>query len=143
MRQPDPTRHRRLLVIDEDIDGRIAGEIRKRDRLARSLADLGYAGLKDRLLLERLAAELDEYVLVTGDDAMPGDHAELISRLGTTIATIDGRRDAEYATDSTWRRDVLHRWAHAMQLQLPGSIIRYSNASRRRWTRRRNQPRIR
>ena len=41
--------------------------------------------------------------------------------------------DTESAPDA-WRREIVHRWAHLMVAQRPGSIVRYSAARGRRWT---------
>jgi hypothetical protein len=129
---------RRELVVDANLDKRIAGELRHRGRAAVSVHPLGFGHLKDPELLQRLA-ELyrpEAWVLVTGDDRMPADHGELIERLGVTIATIDPVNDAEHQIDE-WRRDVVHRWAHVMQEQAQGSVRRYSLRQHRAWAPRR------
>ena len=64
-------------------------------------------------------------VLVSGDDAMPDDHPEVLAELNVTLATVDPRRP-KGIEEAAWRRDIVHRWAHAMQIQEPGTIRRYS-----------------
>jgi len=134
---------RRELVVDANLDKRLAGELRSRGRAAVSVYPHGLSHLKDPELLERLS-ELyrpEAWVLVTGDDRMPGDHRELIERVGTTVATIDPLHDTEHQIDE-WRRDVVHRWAHVMQSQTQGAVRRYSLRWHRPWTlRRRPRPR--
>src|SRR5581483_10788197 len=55
---------------------------------------------------------------------------------GLTVAVIDGDHGNDELQDA-WKRDTVHRWAHAMQLQLPATVHRYSPLAHRRWTRRR------
>ena len=64
---------------------------------------------------------------------MPADHGELIAELGVTIATIDRQRDPVCNHDE-WRRDVVQRWAHAMQDQQLNSVRRYGLSGHRNWT---------
>jgi len=135
---------RRELVLDANLDKRLAGELRHRGRAAESVYPLGRAHLKDAELLERLAEiyRPEAWVLVTGDDRMPADHGDLIRRLGTTVATIDPTHDAEHTFDE-WRRDVVHRWANSMQAQEQGTVRRYSLGWHRSWTpRRRPRPHL-
>ena len=80
------------------------------------------------------------FVLVTGDDAMPSDHGDLLRKLGITLATVDGRVPLGYTQDA-WGRDVIHRWAHAMQTQQPGTWRRYSLTKHGLWTVRRRPAR--
>jgi predicted nuclease of predicted toxin-antitoxin system len=69
----------RVLIIDEDLSPRLARYLRERGRHARSVADLGLRNSKDPELLRELANRrtLGEWVLVTGNDAMPAEHAAL------------------------------------------------------------------
>lgn len=117
-----------LLVIDEDIDKRVATELKSRGRRAVATSELQLYGMKDEPLLQELVSRFgasSAWVLVTGDDAMPDDHGDVLTELRVTLATIDLRRPAA-TKELEWRKDVIHRWAHAMVAQEPGSIRRYS-----------------
>jgi hypothetical protein len=131
---------RRELVLDQNLHSRLATEVRARGRDSVSIYSLGHANLKDPELLERLAGHYkpESWVLVTADDRMPADHGALIERLGTTVATIDPTHDEEHTVDQ-WRRDVVQRWANAIQAQEQGTVRRYSLGWHRPWTRRRRR----
>jgi PIN domain-containing protein len=126
----------RLLVIDENLPRRLSTELTNRGRGARRLADLGLKGVGDLELLTRLAGEHDDWILVTADDRMPLDHADPIEALAATIATIDPRRRDGYNVDQ-WRREIAHRWAHAIHEQDAGTVLRYSLSGKRAWRPRR------
>jgi hypothetical protein len=129
-----------MLVIDEDIDKRVATELKGRGRLAVAVSELQLRGMKDEPLLRALAAHFhlqSTWVLVTGDDAMPDDHGETLAQLSVTLATIDPRR-RHGSREMEWRKDVVHRWAHAMVAQEPGSIRRYSVGRHGVWRPRRS-----
>lgn len=92
----------------------------------------------DPSLLAALAEKIDvPWILVTADDQMPGVHREVVTTLGLTIATIDGRHPPGSREDER-QRDAVHRWAHVMQAQPELSIRRYSPSAYRNWTRRRS-----
>ncbi len=124
----------RLLVIDA-MDGRLASQLEQRGRNALSVDRLGLAGANDPSLLRWLAKHHPDCVLVTGDDDMPGEHGPLITRLRLAIATIDGRVDVGWGP-AEWKREIVHRWAHAMETQKRGTTRRYGPASHVPWTRR-------
>lgn len=125
---------RRLIVVDADINKRLATELTCRGRPARSLASFHLNRSVDPIVLRRLHERIDEpWVLLTGDDRMPFDHGRLIAELGTTIATVDPRRPEDIDWDS-YRREVGHRWAHLIALQAAASIRRYSLRGHRKWT---------
>lgn len=129
----------RLLVIDADIDNRVATELKARGRRAVATSELLLHRDKDEPLLRGLVERLGDatnWVLVTGDDAMPDDHRDIVVELGVTVATVDPRRTAE-TKEAQWRRDVVHRWAHAMGVQAVGSIRRYSALRHGAWRPRR------
>ena len=110
------------------MDNRVATELKARGRDAVALSELELHRLKDEPLLRELVVVLGDpagWVLVTGDDSMPDDHAGVLGELDITLATIDPRRP-EHTNEAAWRRDVIHRWAHAMHRQTPGSLRRYS-----------------
>ncbi|CAN5500759.1 hypothetical protein BH23ACT9_BH23ACT9_32660 [soil metagenome] len=73
---------------------------------------------------------------MTGDDAMPDEHEDVIERLGVTVATVDGRWEHHGMEQEAYKREVVHRWAHRMAEQQDGEVRRYSPSSNRTWTRR-------
>lgn len=127
---------RRLIVVDADLNKRLATEFVGRGRPARSLASFHLARSLDPIVLRRLHERIEEsWVLLTGDDHMPFDHAETLAELGTTVATIDRRKPPEFGNDwDGYRREVAHRWAHAVAYQTPGTIRRLSLTQNRAWT---------
>lgn len=121
------------LVIDASLSKRIATELKARGRPAIAVSELKLHRLLDPALLRGLSAHFADvpWVLVTADDAMPAEHADLIAELGVTLSTIDTRRPAGYLSDDPWGREIAHRWAHVMAAQAAGTIRRYSEAGGR------------
>jgi hypothetical protein len=128
----------RLLVIDESLDKRRAHQLEQRGRRAMSAERLGLLRMLDPEVLRALRALDDTWVLVTADDDMPGEHGPLIASLGSTIATVDGRRYAGWGREQ-WKKEIVHRWAHTIQEQGDGTIVRYGLTRPRPWTRRRGR----
>jgi hypothetical protein len=132
-----------MLVVDEETSKSVADDLRKRGRNGSSVYRLNLTGYKDVPLLRELHRRLagTDWMLITGDDAMPGEHAVVIAELKITIATIDGRPQsyAGYPTQDCWKRDVIHRWAHVMEVQPAGSVRRYGR-SHQVWKQRRSKP---
>jgi hypothetical protein len=131
---------RAKLVIDADLNKRIATELKRRGRDAVGVSELQMRHALDPDLLRALAQLFhdEHWVLVTGDDNMPAVHADVIAEVKATIATIDPRRPSPYAdNEDGWGREIVHRWAHLMERQPSGMIRRYSEGGSRRWTRRR------
>ena len=119
-----------VVVIDADINKRLASELKKRGRDALATSELLIAGLKDAPLLQHLHDTYGRhgYVLLTGDDKMPFQHADVVAKLGCTIATVDPHRGPGYEPDERvmeWRKDVGHRWFHIICVQPPETIYRY------------------
>lgn len=135
----------RLLVIDADLHPRIAGELRKRGRAARSLQDLSWKNLEDPEMLEEVFHTYPDAVLVTGDDSLPQDHADKVRDVGATLATIephDFHIGAVHSVDETseeeaYEREIIHRWVQVMQDQPRRSIRRYFLTGGRQWRPRR------
>jgi hypothetical protein len=128
------------LVVDADLNKRIATELKRRGRNAIGVSELQLRHALDPDLLRALAQLLhgERWVLVTGDDNMPAVHADVIAELNATIATIDPRRPADYAdNEDGWGREIVHRWAHVMEGQPSGASRRYSEGGGRKWSRRR------
>ena len=92
-------------------------------------------------MIARLAEILPDCVLVTADDNLPATHRVYVDRAHLTVATIDGRRPPRWVSDEPWRRDVVHRWAHRMAEQPPGSRRRYG-LSVQEWSARRRKLRL-
>lgn len=125
----------RVLVIDESLNKRLANELRGRGRSAHSVGDLGLRSALDPELIRELVRRLADPVLVTADDHMPADHADVIAQSGLTIATIEplpGDR-----VDDSYEREVVHRYAHRMHEQESGTVMRYRLARPLRWRERR------
>jgi hypothetical protein len=128
----------RLIIVDADLPRRLAGQLRDRGRSAFSAAELRVDEHKDPDLLRDLA---DRYrtrpwILVTGDDAMPAEHGAILIETLATIATIHPEHPMGFTQDA-WRRDVVHRWAHAFQTQTEANVRRYKSAGSQLWTPRR------
>lgn len=129
-----------LLVIDACIGKAVAARLRDRGRNAVSTAAINLsAGVKDHAVLRGLAARYNgdqEWVLVTGDDAMPAEWGAVIHETRATIATVHPERP-DGMSEYEWLTDVIHRQAHVMQRQAPQAVRRYSFDSSRIWTPRR------
>jgi hypothetical protein len=95
------------LLLDDSLPGSLAAELERRGRPARSVRDLGLAGAPDAAVLE--AAASSGAVLVT---------AVALSGARAAVAVVAGR-------DETSRREIVHRHAHEMAVQRPGSVRRY------------------
>jgi hypothetical protein len=125
----------RLLVLDACLGDGLAAQLRVRGHHAIAGTAIDLAGADDPALLRALAARFDgehEWVLVTIDDALPGEQAELIRETRPTIATIlpswpEGM--AEYG----WYADVVHRQAHRIGAQTPHTVRRYGLARSQPW----------
>lgn len=127
------------IVVDEDLNKRLATELNARGRAAIAVSELELHRQLDEPLLESLVRELGEptdWILVTGDDAMPDEHADALERLQVTVGTIDPRQPSAMTQDA-WRRDIIHRWAHAIQRQTPGTVRRYAGSRHASWKPRR------
>lgn len=115
------------LVMDEDVNWKIAPELTARGYDATSSEQMGLAGrrVKDPVWLYILTRQTEACVLVTYDNDMPRRHkADLIKRV-STLAVIDSKADKRGLTREQYTREVVHRWAHRMANQAPGSRFRY------------------
>lgn len=126
----------RLLILDASLNRRLAGELKGRGRRALAVGEIGLGRAADAELLRGLARRYaeEEWVLVTADDHLPAEQAELLDRLGITVATVEWRIDPPAAGREQAARDTCHRWAHAMAAQAAGSVRRYSPERNRAWT---------
>ncbi|HZL65279.1 MAG TPA: hypothetical protein VFD50_10120 [Thermoleophilia bacterium] len=127
------------LVIDECLSTRLATDLARRGRPAKSIASLGLRGLDDPQVFDALRNLGEPYVIITADTAMPLDWMDAIEAAGATVAVIDSRHAADYLV-AEWYCDVTHRWAHVMQNQPAGSVHRYTARGHRKW-RPRHKPR--
>lgn len=84
----------RTLVLDENLNPRLATELTRRGRNATRVQELGLRGSADPQLLDKLDGQLDLWVLVTADDRLPDSHTEAVHRVGATVATINPAREA-------------------------------------------------
>jgi len=124
------------MVIDEDLNERLARELRNRGRRARAVTEIGLRGEHDTTVLRKVFDLFEDVILVTGDDSMPADHAGTIHAIAATVATVmpwtakiadvgtwEGR---VHRNEEEWEQEIVHRWAHAMEHQAPGSVRRYT-----------------
>jgi len=106
----------RALLLDENVPRPLAAELVARGRPARALRDDPGAPTLDSEVI-RWAG--DAVVLVTADDGMPREHAALLRQTRLAVAVVAVRGEAA-------RRETVHRWAHVMAAQRPGTVRRYS-----------------
>ncbi|HEX4340969.1 MAG TPA: hypothetical protein VH062_33905 [Polyangiaceae bacterium] len=81
------------LVIDASLAKRLAAELRGRGRDATALSQLGLHKLEDPEMLRAVAERFGAtpWILATGDDDMPAEHADVLAELRATVATVDPR----------------------------------------------------
>jgi hypothetical protein len=106
----------RILHLDENLPLRLAAELEARGRPARAHRALPDAPITDTSLIRSLD---DDVVLVTADEGMPREHLALLRERRLPVAVVHA--DGEAA-----KRETVHRWAHVMATQRPGSVRRYS-----------------
>ena len=126
----------RLLILDASLNRRLANELKGRGRRALAAGEIGLGRATDAELLRGLARRYpdEEWVLVTADDYLPAEQADLLGQLDITVATIEWRMAPPASGREQAARDACHRWAHAMAVQAPGSIRRYSAERNRAWS---------
>jgi hypothetical protein len=115
------------LVLDEDVNWKIAPELTARGYDATSSEQMGLAGrrVKDPVWLYILSRQPVPCVLVTFDNKMPTRHRSDLLRRGTALAVIDSRANRQGRTREQYTREVIHRWAHRIAAQAPGTRYRY------------------
>jgi PHD/YefM family antitoxin component YafN of YafNO toxin-antitoxin module len=128
----------RLLVVDASLNKRLATELNRRGRLAISASELELRHAEDPELLAALQRDHPDCVLITADDDMPFRHRQVIEELRPTIATVEPVRGGFH--EDARRCEIVHRWAHAMELQQSETIRRYTPSGHRLWTARRRRP---
>lgn len=128
------SRDSRLLVLDECVPRRAAGELLARGRETKTVAGLALCAFKDSDLIATLTKTVPTpWVLVTADNKILRDHPEAIARYQPTLAIIAPYTGRD-GFDDHWRRDTLHRWAHHMGALGDGVACRYTPSSVRRVT---------
>jgi hypothetical protein len=127
-----PPPERRCVVLDEDINWKLKGELHRRGRPdATSVLSLDLDGRKDGALFKALAShDLEPFVLVTYDNKMLDVHGAEIAHHGTSIAVVDERwfkrSRRPKSEQEPYIRDVVHRWLHRIEAQAPGECRIYS-----------------
>ena len=101
--------------------------------MALSARQLNLHEREDPVLLRYIHMYWPLAVLVTADDQMPREHAELFKRWRPTVAIIDPLHPSVYQGDDSWHWEIVHRWCHRMQVQQQGTVYRYNAAGARRW----------
>jgi hypothetical protein len=114
----------RTVIVDADLPKRLQTELLNRGRRAAALSSLNLNRSLDPAVLDAIRDrfDLDQIVLVTGDDQMLLEHAE--HAVGITVAVIDANVADGFTLDQ-WRREIVHRWAHKMVEQITGTHKRY------------------
>ena len=130
----------RLIIVDECLNHQLTEQLIGRGRPAVSGFELGLSGLEDEPMLRKLHADVTEpWVLITSDDVMPAEHADVIDEIGATIATIDGEWDRIckahdlVLNQDEFGKEAIHRWAHVIAEQEAGQIHRYTPVSHTPW----------
>lgn len=101
--------------------------------MALSAKQLNLHESDDRVLLRYIHMYWPLAVLVTADDQMPREHAELYARWQPTVAIIDPLYPPTYKGDDSWHWEIVHRWCHRMQVQQQGTVYRYNATGARKW----------
>lgn len=134
----------RLLFIDESLSKRLATLLKHRGRAAISCSERELLELADEPLLREVYKDGDDVVFVTADDSLPAEHAGVLREVGATVATIAPFERGKWpiercalADEETWKREIVSRWAHAMQEQPRRTHKRYFLNGGRRWRPRR------
>lgn len=89
-------------------------------------------GRKDPVWLKYLSEQPGACVLVTFDNKMPLVHTAELKRFKSTVAVVDSKADRGDLVEHEYYRDVVHRWAHRMAAQRPGTIRKYSRTANTR-----------
>jgi hypothetical protein len=120
---------RRRLVLDADINWKLAHELRKRGRAdATALRLEGMDHLKDGALLKALAEDFEPFVLVTWDNKMQYAHRAELAHFGSTLAVVNRRGLAAWGgTEESYVRNAVHRWLHLIEFQNPATTVLYSS----------------
>jgi hypothetical protein len=115
------------LVLDEDVNWKIAPELTARGYDVTSSEQLGLARrrVKDPVWLYILTRQGTPCVLVTFDNRMPVRHRADLLKRNSTLAVVDSKAARGGLTREQYTREVVHRWAHRMATQSPGARYKY------------------
>jgi hypothetical protein len=105
----------RALLLDENLPLRLAAELTARGHPAVALRRDAARAVLDAKVLEATG----DRVLVTAQGDLPREQAGTLRRTRATVAVVHA--DGEAA-----KRETVHRWAHVMAAQPPGTVRRYS-----------------
>ena len=135
----------RVLIIDENLNPRLARELRNRGRRAVAVEDLRLKSALDPELIEKVFQLYDDPVLITADNAMPAEHEALLANVLATVAVVKpwdrdeahtGRWEGQdHRSEEEWAQEIVHRWAHKIHDQRTGTIRRYSVNTHAPWRR--------
>ena len=132
-RRLPPEQPRRRLVVDHQISWKVAKELRARgyrDAMALFEMDLHREG--DRAVIQALADGTSPSVLVTFDQDLPYTHRDDLIRAALPVAVLDSEVAWAPRNEDEYKRDVLHRWAHAIASTAePGYARWYSDTAPR------------
>jgi hypothetical protein len=121
------------IVLDENLPWSVAAELKGRGYSATSNYALNASGLEDPEWLEVVAnLPPPAAVLVTFDNKMPVEHSAWLTDLEVTLAVVDSANRPSDLTPPQYWREVIHRHAHSMVAQEPGSWWKYRRSTRRR-----------
>lgn len=120
------------IVLDENLPWSIATQLKARGYGATSNYILDASGTKDPEWLQIVASLIPPSVLVTFDNAMPIEHGERLHDLAVTLAVIVATNRPTGRTLEQYWREVVHRHAHLIAAQEPGSWWRYRQGGRRK-----------
>lgn len=117
----------RCLVLDEGINWKLARELRRRGlRGSTSSHELGLLAKQDPAVFKALAEKHEPCVLVAWDNKMPLSHAVALKHFEITLAVVDRKAKRGDLSEQEYYREVIHRWAHRMVFQPPGTVVKYS-----------------
>ena len=115
-------RGRNLIILDENLDPDLKGQLQNRGYEADSVRDLQLLNLKDGALLAWLGERYRNrpWALATADRRMPWKHAPEVAKSGCALAILEN-----VGGDGEAKNDRVHRWAHRISSQAPKTVRRY------------------
>lgn len=124
------------LVLDEDINWKIALELAARGYAVTSSEQMGLAGrrVKDPVWLYILSRQPEPCILISFDNKMPTRHRDDLKRRKSTVAYIDSKAPRGGLSREQYTREAIHRWAHRIAQQPAGTLYKYRLNGRNRIT---------
>jgi hypothetical protein len=86
---------------------------------------LANRSMKDPVWLYILARWSEPCTLISYDNKMPVVHRDSLLKQASTVAIIDSKGDRGGLGVEEYKREVMHRWAHRMAVQSPGTVVKY------------------